>query len=141
MTSAKDTHVKSAHPRVIAIQRAYDAATPADGYRVLVDHFWPRGRSNADLHLDVWARDVAPTPELIRWFGHESERWEEFRRHYLEELAAPGMREKLEALLAASGSQKITLVYGARNELENQAVVLRDVLQAMTRQTDPAADG
>jgi uncharacterized protein YeaO (DUF488 family) len=139
MTSAKDAHLKSAHPkdahpRVIAIRRAYDAATPTDGYRVLVDHFWPRGRSKADLHLDEWARDVAPTPELIRWFGHESQRWEEFRRRYLEELAAPGMREKLEALLAASGSQKITLVYGARNELENQAVVLRDVLLAMTRQ-------
>jgi uncharacterized protein YeaO (DUF488 family) len=119
------------HPRAIAIQRAYEEPGPTDGYRALVDHFWPRGRSKADLRLDVWAREVAPTPELIRWFGHEPERWDEFRRRYMEELATPALREKLRALLAAAGAQEITLVYGARNEEQNQAVVLREVLRAM----------
>jgi uncharacterized protein YeaO (DUF488 family) len=131
---------KNAEPRVISIQRAYEDAAPADGYRALVDHFWPRGRSKADLRLDVWAREVAPTPELIHWFAHDSERWEEFRRRYLKELSAPIMRERLQELLAAAGSRKITLVYGARSEWENQAVVLRDVLQAMERGSDTASN-
>lgn len=119
-------------PPVIMIRRAYDAAASSDGYRVLVDRFWPRGRSKADLHLDAWERDVAPSAELIRWFGDKPERWEAFRERYLGELAAPEMRERLRALLAAGGSQKtITLVYGARGEAENQAVVLREALQAI----------
>jgi uncharacterized protein YeaO (DUF488 family) len=120
---------KSRRP-VIALQRAYAEPTPADGYRVLVDHFWPRGRSKVALKLDVWAREVAPTPALIHWFGHDPERWEEFRRRYLKELGAPAMRQRLQELLAAAGPGRITLVYGARQEKENQAVVLREVLQA-----------
>jgi uncharacterized protein YeaO (DUF488 family) len=125
------TAAKKPHSRVIAIQRAYEEATPADGYRALIDRFWPRGRSKTDLRLDVWAREVAPATELIHWFGHKPERWEEFRERYTEELSAPDMRERLQTLLTAAGPGRITLVYGARNELENQAVVLRDVLQAM----------
>jgi uncharacterized protein YeaO (DUF488 family) len=118
-------------PPVIAIRRAYDEPASADGYRVLVDRYWPRGRSKADLCLDAWERGIAPTEELIRWFGHKPERWQEFRKRYLDELAVPQMQARLQALLAAAGgSRKITLVYGARNVEENQAVVLREALSA-----------
>jgi len=120
---------KRARAHTIAIQRAYDDPAAGDGYRVLVDRFWPRGRSKAVLKLDEWARDLAPTAELIGWFGHDPARWEEFRTRYQAELAAPAQRERLRTLLHTAGRQRITLVYGARSETENQAVVLRDVLK------------
>jgi uncharacterized protein YeaO (DUF488 family) len=124
---------KSARAHTIAIQRAYDDPAADDGYRVLVDRFWPRGRSKAVLKLDEWARDLAPTAELIGWFGHDPARWEEFRRRYRAELAAPAQHERLQALLLAAGKQRITLVYGARSETENQAVVLREILERNDR--------
>ena len=125
---------KSARAHTIAIQRAYDDPAAEDGYRVLVDRFWPRGRSKAVLKLDEWARDLAPSAELIGWFGHDPARWEEFRKRYRAELALPAQRERLRALLhAAGGRQRITLVYGARSDTENQAVVLRDVLERRAR--------
>ncbi len=117
--------------RHIHIQRAYTNPTDKDGYRVLVDHFWPRGRRKEDLKLAAWAREVSPTPALIKWFGHDSAKWPEFRTRYLEELASPAMKTHLQALLAAAGAQDITLVFGARNETENQAVVLQSVLREM----------
>ncbi len=97
----------------------------------MVDRFWPRGRSKVELKLDDWARDLAPTPDLIHWYGHTPERWEEFRRRYRDELAVPAQRARMQALLAAAGKQRITLVYGARTPTENQAVVLREVLLAL----------
>lgn len=115
----------------IQLQRAYDDPTPHDGYRVLVDRFWPRGRSKDVLKLDDWARDLAPTADLIHWYGHVPARWDEFRRRYLAELAAPEQQERLRALLAAAGRRRITLVYGARTPTENQAVVLREALLAL----------
>ena len=123
---------KKSRQRDIAIQRAYEDPTPHGGYRALVDRFWPRGRSKDVLKLDEWVRDLAPSAELIHWFGHDSSRWDEFRTRYRQELAAPAQRERLHALLAAAGKGRITLVYGARSETENQAVVLREVLCAQS---------
>ena len=124
--------------REIAIQRAYEDRTAHDGYRVLVDRFWPRGRSKETLALDEWARDLAPDAELIGWFGHDPARWQEFRTRYRKELAGAAQRERLHALLAAAGDRRITLVYGARSDTENQAVVLREALQAMSGTRGPA---
>jgi uncharacterized protein YeaO (DUF488 family) len=121
-------------PRKIGIQRAYEEPTVHDGYRVLVDHFWPRGRSREVLKLDEWARELAPTSELIHWFGHDPARWPEFRERYQRELAATAQQQRLRALLATAGARSITLVYGARSETENQAVVLRDVLAEADRE-------
>jgi uncharacterized protein YeaO (DUF488 family) len=121
---------KAAHPS-IAIRRAYEEPAPHDGYRVLVDRFWPRGRSKDALALDEWARDLAPDPALIHWFAHDPARWEEFRARYRGELAGAAQRVRLRELLAAAGRRRITLVYGARSETENQAVVLREALQAI----------
>ena len=115
----------------IAIQRAYDDPAPHDGYRVLVDRYWPRGRSKAVLALDEWARDLAPSAGLIGRFHHEHARWDDFRTRYHAELAAPEQHERLQAVLAAAGKRRITLVYGARSDTENQAVVLREALLAI----------
>lgn len=120
--------MKTRTPREIVVQRAYEAPTPHDGYCVLVDRYWPRGRSKDALKLEEWARELAPSAELIRWFGHVPERWDEFRRRYLVELATAEQRERLHALLDAAGARRITLVYGARSATQNQAVVLREAL-------------
>lgn len=112
-------------------RRAYDEPGEDDGYRVLVDRFWPRGRSKAALRLDHWARELAPSAGLIRWFGHVQARWPVFRERYRGELDSPASRDHRRALLEAAGDKRITLVYGARNETENQAVVLREVLLEM----------
>ncbi|MBZ0221570.1 MAG: DUF488 family protein [Dokdonella sp.] len=118
---------KTAH-RDIVLQRAYEDPGAHDGYRVLVDHFWPRGRSKDVLRLDEWARELGASAELIHWYGHVHERWPEFRERYRKELAQDAQKERMRALLKAAGKQRITLVFGARTETENQAVVLREVL-------------
>lgn len=119
---------KSTTQRDIVLQRAYEEPTAHDGYRVLVDHFWPRGRSKEVLKLDEWARELGASAELIHWYGHVHARWPEFHRRYRQELATPAQRQRMHALLDAAGKQRITLVFGARTETENQAVVLREVL-------------
>ena len=117
----------------ISIKRAYEDADPGDGYRVLVDRVWPRGRSRQTLALAEWAQDLAPSDKLRQWFDHDPARWDTFQQRYRQELASPEQRARLHALLAAAGSRTLTLVYGARDEEHNQAVVLRDVLQQMSR--------
>ncbi|ARP87506.1 DUF488 domain-containing protein [Bordetella genomosp. 9] len=117
------------HPRrAIRLQRVY-GEQPADrNYRVLVDRFWPRGRTKAGLGVDLWARELAPTPELIKWFGHVPERWDEFRSRYLDQLSEPEREDAMRRLLEAAGGRDITLLFGARDEHHNQAVVLREAL-------------
>ncbi len=112
--------------RKVSIQRAYEDPRPGDGYRVLVDRVWPRGRRKEDLALDEWAKDLAPSTALRKWFGHEPERWDAFRERYREELAQPEARERLHALVRAGGHRPLTLVYSAKDEQHNQAVVLRE---------------
>lgn len=120
-------------PGNVSIQRAYDEPTASDGYRVLVDRVWPRGRSKEQLALDEWARDLAPSAELRKWFAHDPRRWDEFRERYLDELRAPEAVERLRALARAAGDAPMTLVYGAKDERHNQAVVLRERLAALRR--------
>ncbi len=112
----------------ILVKRAYEPAEPGDGYRVLVDRVWPRGRSRSQLAIDEWAREIAPSTELRKWFGHDAKRWREFRERYVEELQAAEQRRRLQQLLAAAGHGPMTLVYGAKDTEHNQAVVLRAVL-------------
>ncbi|MGF6603913.1 uncharacterized protein YeaO (DUF488 family) [Paraburkholderia sp. GAS448] len=112
----------------IFIRRAYDDPTQEDGYRVLVDRVWPRGRSKETLKLDEWVRELAPGTELRKWFGHDPQRWEAFQQRYRSELDSEEMQARMRQLLSDAGGQPITLVYGARDEEHNQAIVLRDVL-------------
>lgn len=109
------------------IRRAYDAPTHNDGYRVLVDRLWPRGVAKADLDLDEWAKDLAPSDELRQWFGHDPARWEEFQDRYERELDDAG--DVLDAVVERTRSGRVTLVYGAKDEEHNQAVVLRRVIE------------
>ncbi len=111
----------------LQLKRAYVAAAPSDGKRILVDRLWPRGISKQKAALDDWMKDLAPSTGLRQWFGHDPAKWDEFRRRYRAELAAHG--EELGKLRDLAKAHKVTLVYGARDEQHNEAVVLRDVLE------------
>lgn len=115
-------------PITVSIRRAYDEPSESDGYRVLVDRVWPRGQRKDALALDEWAKELAPSTALRKWFAHDPMRWEAFRERYRDELGTPEARERLHALVEAAGKRPITLVYSARDEQHNQAVVLREVL-------------
>jgi len=110
----------------IETRRAYDPPTPDDGSRVLVDRLWPRGLKRESAAVDHWLRELAPSNELRKWFGHDPERWDEFRRRYADELrspaAAPALAE-LRGLIVAH--PVLTLVYGARETTHNNAEALR----------------
>jgi len=112
---------------VVTLKRAYEAPGRDDGPRVLVDRVWPRGVSKERLKIVAWLRELGPTAALRTWFGHDPARWETFRRRYLDELA--GKRALLDELTAHARGAKLTLVFGARDPVHNQAMVLKDVLE------------
>lgn len=115
----------------LQIKRIYDAPSPSDGQRILVDRLWPRGVSREHAALDEWLKDVAPSPELRLWFGHKPERFEEFGKKYRHELAtAPEKTAAVEHLRALVKRGKVTLLYGAKDPQVNQAVVLQRYLGA-----------
>jgi uncharacterized protein YeaO (DUF488 family) len=113
----------------VRLLRAYDDPGIDDGHRVLVDRVWPRGRTRDELHLDAWARDLGPSTELRKWFGHDPARWTEFQARYHEELAEPEKAQALDALAAKARAGRVTLVYGARDREHNQAQVIADELE------------
>lgn len=110
----------------LAVKRAYEQPASADGQRVLVDRVWPRGVKKEALELDDWLKDVAPSTKLRKWFGHDPEKWDEFRDRYFRELDA--QPDAVAALLERGAKSKVTLVYGAKDTAHNQAVALRDYL-------------
>ena len=114
--------------RQISLKRAYEPAAPRDGYRVLVDRLWPRGVSKQALPLDLWDKDLAPTPKLRQWFGHDPEKWVEFSRQYRRELSSAAQKARLRELLTSAGRRPLTLIYGAKDSLHTHAIVLREML-------------
>ena len=110
----------------IRLKRVYEPAMPDDGTRILVDRLWPRGLSKADAAIDLWLKDIAPSTELRRWFGHDPNRWPDFRQRYQRELAEH--TAELDQLRALAEQGIVTLLFGARDEQHNDAVVLRDTL-------------
>jgi uncharacterized protein YeaO (DUF488 family) len=111
----------------VRIKRAYDPATAADGYRVLIDRLWPRGVSRDRAKLDDWEKELSPSTELRQWFAHEPERFDEFRRRYIEELRK--QRPRLTSLRRRARQGTLTLVYAAHDAQHNDAVVLAEVLR------------
>ncbi len=124
-------------------KRVYDDQGQTKGYRVLVDRMWPRGVAKAKLPLDEWLRDLAPTRELIAWFHRDRSRWADFRRKYLRELDAHG--DDLDRLRAIAAKKPLILLYSAKDESHNQAVILREALQSpparQRRPMEPGARG
>jgi uncharacterized protein YeaO (DUF488 family) len=111
----------------IRIKRIYDAPARSDGWRVLVDRIWPRGVKKQDAALDDWLRELAPSPGLRKWFGHEPKRWPEFRKRYRAELRKHA--SELQTLRQRAARKRVTLLYGAKDQQFNQAVVLEEMLR------------
>lgn len=110
----------------VRLKRAYEPPERTDGIRILVDRLWPRGVSKSEAGLDEWIKEIAPSAELRTWFGHDPGRWDEFRRRYRAELARHS--DLLKNLRRRAREGPITLVYSARDEIHNDAVVLRNVI-------------
>ena len=112
---------------MIELKRIYEPYNKKDGYRVLVDRLWPRGVSKERAHLDIWLKDVAPSTELRKWFGHDPKKWNEFKKKYRAELKKN--KEIVEILKQANKKYPtITLLYGAKDEVHNEAIVLAELL-------------
>ncbi len=116
---------------MIKVKRVYDPVEPDDGKRFLVERLWPRGIRKEALQMDGWLKDVAPSDGLRRWFGHDPKKWEEFRRRYFAELEAHP--EAWRPLLEAARAGHVTLLFSARDPHHNNAVALREFLEAKLR--------
>ena len=112
---------------MLKVKRAYEPAARGDGKRFLVERLWPRGVKKEDLALTAWLKDLAPSTQLRKWFGHDPGRWDDFRSRYFAELSAH--QELLAPLLSAARAGAVTLVYGARDTQHNAAVALREYLE------------
>lgn len=111
----------------IRLKRIYDPVEPGDGQRILVERLWPRGMRKADAALDDWIREIAPSAELRKWYGHDPEKWETFREHYLAELN--NRADLLADLRERARAGPVTLLYAARDRQRNSAVVLKEALE------------
>jgi uncharacterized protein YeaO (DUF488 family) len=112
----------------VQIKRIYEPTEPSDGFRVLVDRLWPRGISKERAALDLWMKEIAPSPELRLWFGHDPERWTEFQSRYRAELKEHD--SDIAELRSHAHKGTVTLLFGARDVEHNEAVVLKEVLAA-----------
>ena len=110
----------------IQLKRAYDPVSESDGYRVLVDRLWPRGLSKERAHIDVWLKEISPSTELRKWYNHDPEKWDEFKKRYYRELDSHP--EAVEQLRKIVSERPVTFVYGTRNETINHAVALKEYL-------------
>ncbi len=123
------------------LRRVYDDPTHNDGCRVLVDRLWPRGVTHERADLDEWFRTVAPSDELRRWFGHDPQRWEEFRRRYRAELARTEAQPELDRLVEFVRRRRVTLVYAAHDQAHNNAVALRELIDESAGLVDLSGPG
>lgn len=120
---------------MIRIKRTYEPPTRGDGRRILVERLWPRGMKKESLEADAWMKEVAPSTELRKWFGHRVERWEKFRQRYRDELDANA--GAWEPILDAARRGTVTLLYSAHDTVHNGAVVLRDYLMERADESSP----
>ena len=120
--------VESSSSMRVKIKRVYEPPDERDGKRILVDRLWPRGLSKQSAKIDLWLKDVAPSTELRTWFGHDPEKWADFQRRYRAELHED--HEALAILKSEVAQGPVTLLYGAKDEEHNQAVVLQNILSS-----------
>ncbi len=114
--------------RTIKLKRAYETAEADDGCRVLVDRLWPRGLTKDDAHIDLWLKEIAPSQDLRKWFNHDASRWKEFQQRYFGEIEEHP--EALAQLLTEVRKGRVTLVYGAKDQEHNNAVALKQFVEA-----------
>ncbi len=117
------------------LKRAYDPVSKDDGTRFLVERLWPRGLSKAKLRVDAWLKDVGPSTALRQWFSHDPHKWPQFRTRYFRELDS--RPESWQPILSAARRRRVTLVYSSHDERHNNAVALKEYLQAKERKRRP----
>jgi len=118
---------------MIVMKRAYDPASESDGYRVLIDRLWPRGISKTKARIDAWEKDIAPSPELRTWYGHDPAKWHEFQRRYVHELRGASATKTLDELVRRARRGRVTLVYASRAGDISDAAVLTRLLNRRAR--------
>ncbi len=118
---------------MLKVKRVYDPVEPSDGRRILVDRLWPRGLSKEAARIDEWLKEIGPSNELRKRFGHDPSKWEEFRGDYLRELAAPEKQKLLARIAQEAGSSEVAIVYGARDRQYNNAAVLSEVIRRLMK--------
>jgi uncharacterized protein YeaO (DUF488 family) len=116
---------------MIQLKRVYEEPSQKDGFRILVDRLWPRGLTKARAAVDLWLKDVAPSAELRKWFGHDPAKWKQFQVRYRKELREN--KDALELLKQKSKEHTVTLLFGARDEEHNEALVLKKILEGRKR--------
>lgn len=114
---------------MIQIKRAYESTSKKDGYRVLIDRLWPRGIKKENLSLSSWMKELAPSTQLRKEFGHDPKRWKQFQTKYKRELKSVAAQEKISMLANIAKKRNLTLVYGARDEEHNDAIVLKQIIE------------
>ena len=115
----------------IQAKRVYEAPGPGDGKRILIDRLWPRGLSKAKAEVDVWMKEIAPSTELRRWYGHDAEKWREFKKRYYAELR--GNPDGVGELMSHVKKEKVTLLFGSKEERLNNAFALKEYIESKTR--------
>ena len=118
---------------MVKIKRAYEKKSASDGKRIYVDRLWPRGLSKEDVAIDEWLKDLSPSDELRKWFGHEPEKFPEFKKRYIKELADPAKQALLKRIAGMAKGNNITLVYSAKDTEHNDAVVLAGLVGRLER--------
>ncbi|HWQ49877.1 MAG TPA: DUF488 domain-containing protein [Methanosarcina sp.] len=113
---------------MIRVKRVYKQPSDQDGFRILVDRLWPRGLKKSEARLDLWIKEIAPEDRLRKWFSHDPEKWEEFRKCYLKELEQK--EEYIQKLLGKARESDLTLLYAAKDEIFNNATVLKEYLES-----------
>jgi uncharacterized protein YeaO (DUF488 family) len=121
---------------MIILKRAYDRVSRTDGTRFLVERLWPRGIAKAKLRVDAWLKEVGPSTELRKWFGHDPDKWNEFRRRYFRELDS--RPEAWQPIVSAARRGRVTLVYSSHDTQHNNAVALQEYLPAKSRRRAPS---
>ena len=112
---------------VLRLKRIYEAYSEEDGYRVLVERLWPRGVKKEKAHVDLWMKEIAPSTELRKWFNHEDEKWDEFQKLYMEEISRTQQFMALKSII--SNHNNVTLLFSSKNEQQNNAVALYNILR------------
>jgi uncharacterized protein YeaO (DUF488 family) len=136
MKTAAKKKAKRSSPKVmpdvrIALKRIYDKPDTGDGVRILVDRLWPRGLSTDKAAIDLWLRDIAPSDDLRKWFGHEPERWPAFIKRYRAELK--GRSADLQPIRDAMKKGPVTLLFAAKDEIHNNAMVIKEMIETRAR--------
>jgi len=118
---------------MLTVKRVYDETKPGDGKRILVDRLWPRGLTREQAGIDEWMKELAPSDELRRWYGHETEKWPEFRRRYIGELSSPEKAKPLDKVARMAREGNVTILYAAKDIEHNNAKVLEEIILGSAR--------